>query len=75
MEINDSDFCYMVDGKYGSSVGDQARSLLFCGEELEEQNPNALKEILVFAKKYKKDLAEEIEEYLNETQADHQESA
>ena len=64
MHISDEDFCLMVEGKFGWSVGQQAADLLIGGESLEEQNEYALEEILILAKKYKPDLAEEITEYL-----------
>ncbi len=67
--VSDEDFCYMVHGKYGGSVGEQAEDLLLREGQLKNQNVYALHEILVLAKRYKPDLASEIEEYLKRDKA------
>jgi len=58
------DFCDMVVAEYGDAIGDQAKSILN-GEDMEEQNPNALRHIMDFArKKGEMTLAGEIKKYL-----------
>lgn len=46
--LKENEFCDMINGKYGWSVASQCRDI-FDGEELEEQNPNALQYIAEYA--------------------------
>jgi hypothetical protein len=59
------DFCLMVEGKFGWSVGEQARNILLEEGSLADQNENALQLIADFARSRKEqEFADEIYSYL-----------
>lgn len=63
--LTEDEFINIITGKYGWAVGEQAKSI-FEGEDLEEQNPNALAYIAHQANSSKEyEIEKEIRTYLN----------
>lgn len=65
IEVSNQDFINLVNAKFGWSVRQQAEAILN-GEDLDEQNPNALEYIMDLAElKGRDDIASMIGEYLD----------
>lgn len=69
-KYDDEDFCDILEARYGWSIAGQARGILN-GEDLEEQNTNALRYIQEFASiKGENELANELKAYLDSLEED-----